>query len=39
MMSEQVPEMPVGAPVFEIDAPNVSPPAPIDQSPVTEWEG
>lgn len=39
-MTEPVPEeMPTGAPVIMPDAPNVLPPAPIDQNPVTEWEG
>jgi hypothetical protein len=41
-MSEQlpeIPEIPTGAPVVPVDAPNVAPPAPIDQEPVTEWEG
>lgn len=37
-MAEEV-EAPEGAPVITDDAPNVLPQAPIDQSPVTEWEG
>lgn len=36
-MSETV--CPEGAPVVNADTPNATPPAPIDQEPVTQWEG
>lgn len=32
-------EVPEEPPIPEPNAPNISPPAPIDQQPVTEWEG